>query len=175
MKHTEVLHQNLHMQGFSTDGENMYWSFTDSLVKTKKSGLMLRQVPIPAGHLGDIVYYNGKIYGTVLGNSLVILSGAVSADEARVIADEIVRDSMTPTSLSMNILKYEALLSVDAEEYKDYILSEIRRTYKIMLDAGSDTVWETILGEADFNGAGSLCHGWSAVPIYVYRRLGMVK
>ena len=70
MKHTEVLHQNLHMQGFSTDGENMYWSFTDSLVKTKKSGLMLRQVPIPAGHLGDIVYYNGKIYGTVLGNSL---------------------------------------------------------------------------------------------------------
>lgn len=70
MKYTEVLHQNLHMQGFSTDGENMYWSFTDSLVKTKKSGLMLRQMPIPAGHLGDIVYYNGKIYGTVLGNSL---------------------------------------------------------------------------------------------------------
>jgi len=70
MKYTEVLHQNLHMQGFSTDGENMYWSFTDSLVKTKKSGLMLRQIPIPSGHLGDIVYYNGKIYGTVLGNSL---------------------------------------------------------------------------------------------------------
>ena len=70
MKYTEVLHQNLHMQGFSTDGEHMYWSFTDSLVKTKKSGLMLRQVPIPAGHLGDIVYHNGKIYGTVLGNSL---------------------------------------------------------------------------------------------------------
>lgn len=70
MKYTEVLHQNLHMQGFSTDGENMYWSFTDSLVKTKKNGLMLRQVLIPAGHLGDIVYYNGKIYGTVMGNSL---------------------------------------------------------------------------------------------------------
>ena len=62
MKYTEVLHQNLQMQGFTTDGENMYWSFTDSLVKTKKSGLMLRQVPIPLGHLGDIVYYNGKIY-----------------------------------------------------------------------------------------------------------------
>lgn len=70
MKYTEVLHQNLHMQGFTTDGEHMYWSFTDSLVKTKKSGLMLRQVPIPAGHLGDIVYHEGKIYGTVLGNSL---------------------------------------------------------------------------------------------------------
>ena len=94
------------------------------------------------------------------------------ADEASVIADEIVRDSMTPTSLSMNILKYEALLAVNAEKYKDYILSEIRRTYKIMLDAGSDTVWETILGEADFGGAGSLCHGWSALPIYYYHILG---
>ena len=70
MKYTEVLHQNLHMQSFTTDGENMYWSFTDSLVKTKKSGLMLRQVPIHMGHLGDIVYHEGKIYGTVLGNSL---------------------------------------------------------------------------------------------------------
>ena len=70
MKYTEVLHQNLHMQGFTADGENIYWSFTDSLVKTKKSGLMLRQVLIPSGHLGDIVYYNGKIYGSVVGNSL---------------------------------------------------------------------------------------------------------
>ena len=40
-----------------------------------------------------------------------------------------------------------------------------------MLDAGSDTVWETILGEADFNGAGSLCHGWSALPVYYYEVL----
>lgn len=70
MKYTEVLHQNLHMQGFTTDGEHMYWSFTDSLVKTKKTGLMLRQTLIPSGHLGDIVYHEGKIYGTVLGNSL---------------------------------------------------------------------------------------------------------
>ena len=70
MKYTEVVHQNYHMQGFSTDGENMYWSFTDSLVKTKKSGLMLRQVPIFCGHLGDIVYYNGKIYGSVMGNAM---------------------------------------------------------------------------------------------------------
>ncbi|MBR2965108.1 MAG: hypothetical protein IKC34_01005, partial [Clostridia bacterium] len=112
---------------------------------------------------------------TVLGNSLAILSGAATPDEAKVIADEIIKDTMRPTSLSMSLLKYDALLATDAEKYKDYILAEIRRTYKIMLDAGSDTVWETILGEADFNGAGSLCHGWSAVPVHVYRKLGMVK
>ena len=124
---------------------------------------------------GLFTYRKDRDELTVLGNSLAILAGATNGDEAKIIADEIVRDIMTPTSLSMNILKYEALLSVDAERYKGYILNEIKRNYKIMLDAGSDTVWETILGEADFNGAGSLCHGWSAVPIYVYRRLGMVE
>ena len=76
----------------------------------------------------------------------------------------------------MTIFKYDALLTTDAEKYKDYVLGEIRRNYKIMLDAGSDTVWETIDGAGkSFNGAGSLCHGWSSVPIHVYRRLGMVK
>jgi len=119
-------------------------------------------------------YRRGRDELTELGNSLVILSGVADADEARVIADGIVSGNMTPASLSLSILKYDALLSTDAEKYKDYILSEIRRNYKIMLDAGSDTVWETILGEADFNSAGSLCHGWSAVPVYVYRRLRMV-
>ena len=120
-------------------------------------------------------YRRGRDELTELGNSLVILSGAIDADEARVIADGIVSGNMTPASLSLSILKYDALLSTDAEKYKDYILSEIRRNYKIMLDAGSDTVWETILGESDFGGAGSLCHGWSSVPIYVYRRLGIIK
>ena len=35
-----------------------------------------------------------------------------------------------------------------------------------MLDAGATTFWETEKGATDFDGAGSLCHGWSALPIY---------
>ena len=41
---------------------------------------------------------------------------------------------------------------------------------KKMLDAGSTTVWETELGAPDFANAGSLCHGWSAMPIYYYSK-----
>jgi hypothetical protein len=37
-----------------------------------------------------------------------------------------------------------------------------------MLFHGATSFWETLLGGADFGGAGSLCHGWSAVPIYFY-------
>ena len=37
-----------------------------------------------------------------------------------------------------------------------------------MMDAGATSFWETEKGEADFGGAGSLCHGWSALPVYFY-------
>ncbi len=70
MEHIEVLHQNYHLQGFSSGGGFMYWSFTDSLVKTTLSGTVKCQVEIHGGHLGDCDYYNGKIYASYLGNAL---------------------------------------------------------------------------------------------------------
>ena len=36
---------------------------------------------------------------------------------------------------------------------------------------GIGTVWETEDGERAFSNAGSLCHGWSALPIYYYHIL----
>lgn len=38
-------------------------------------------------------------------------------------------------------------------------------------DKNSTTAWETIEGGEAFENAGSLCHGWSAVPIYYYHKL----
>ena len=112
---------------------------------------------------------------TTLGNSLAILCRAVSGDDAENICDKIVSGETTPSSLSMNVWKYDALMLTDLEKYKEYILSEIRETYKNMLDAGSTTVWETAEGAPAFSGAGSLCHGWSSVPIYVFHKLGVAK
>ena len=40
-----------------------------------------------------------------------------------------------------------------------------------MLEKGATSFWETINGDADFGNAGSLCHGWSAMPIYYLNRL----
>jgi len=110
---------------------------------------------------------------TALGNALAILSKAVSGKEAADICDHIVSGEATPSSLSMNIWKYEALLETDEEKYKHYVLNEIRTNYKTMLDEGSTTVWETIDGSRAFSNAGSLCHGWSAVPVYMFHRLGI--
>ena len=49
---------------------------------------------------------------------------------------------------------------------------DIADRYGKMLYSESTSLWETDLGEADFGEAGSLCHGWSAVPCYVYDKYG---
>ena len=119
--------------------------------------------------------HKGQKEYTVLAHSLALLANAVNDDEKEFICDKIANGELIDCSLSMKLLEYEALLSVNTEKYKDFVLSEIRANYKKMLDAGSDTVWETIQGESDFLNAGSLCHGWSAVPVYIFHRLGIAR
>lgn len=107
-----------------------------------------------------------------LGNSLAILCGAVPKNERRELCERMLADSnMTQITLSMMCFKYDAWLSTDKEYFKPIILNEIENLYGTMLKFGSTTVWETELGESDFDGAGSLCHGWSALPVYYYHIL----
>lgn len=70
MKYIETLHQNQHMQGFTSDGKHMYWSFTDTVVKTTLKGTVRRCVPVSGGHLGDIDYFEGKLYASFMGDAL---------------------------------------------------------------------------------------------------------
>ena len=106
---------------------------------------------------------NGNEF-TVLGNSLAILSGI--ADNADTLCEKISKGVFTDCSLSMKCFKYDALLLADKAKWKGFVLDEIRKDYKKMLDAGATSVWETIDGASAFDNAGSLCHGWSAIPIY---------
>ena len=105
-----------------------------------------------------------------LGNALAILSGLTDGEEAEALAERIVSDEqMTPVSVSMQCFVFDALLKV-SEEYSAFILEYIEKTYLPMLEGGTGTVWETEIGAADFGRAGSLCHGWSALPIYYYHK-----
>ena len=111
---------------------------------------------------------------TVLGNSLAILADVANGDSS-LIAEAITAGKLCDCSLSMKIFEYDALLKVNEAKYRDFCLDEVKENYGRMLDFGSTTVWETIKGEADFDKAGSLCHGWSAIPVYLYHRLGIAK
>ena len=115
---------------------------------------------------------NGKVTYSILGNSIAILCGACTGEAAEEICEKMTGDhALTPVSLSMKCFFYDALLKVDFQRYRTFILDDIEKYYRPMVDYGVGTVWETELGESDFNRAGSLCHGWSALPIYYYHIL----
>jgi hypothetical protein len=74
---------------------------------------------------------------------------------------------MIGTTLSQCFYKFEALLQ-EKEKYGPTVFSQIKDGWSKMLYDGATSFWETELGQADFSYAGSLCHGWSAIPAYFY-------
>lgn len=122
------------------------------------------------------VYYNtktGLYHGSQLGNSFAIICGAAEGQVANYLAEKMVANNsgLVEITLSMKVWLYDALLKVNKDKYKDWILADIDKNYAYMLSKGATSFWETIKGECDFGGAGSLSHGWSAVPIYYYNIL----
>lgn len=101
-----------------------------------------------------------------LGNAFALLIGLGDSRTAAAIKE----GKLIPATLSMLGYVYDALLEED-EANADYILADIRKKYGYMLAEGATSFWETIRGEADFGNAGSLCHGWSAIPIHYFKRL----
>ncbi len=108
---------------------------------------------------------------TQLGNSMAILAGVAEGKVKSRLAVKLTEvNEMVKLTLSMLGFKYDALLMADSEN-RAYITREIETVYEKMLNAGATSFWETELGESDFGGAGSLCHGWSAMPVYYLWKL----
>ncbi|MBE6768554.1 MAG: hypothetical protein E7549_06540 [Ruminococcaceae bacterium] len=105
----------------------------------------------------------GDLYHA-LPNALAVLAGLTTPAETAHIAAALQAGRLSPCSLSMKGFVYDAILAADAENIA-WVREDIRRTYCPMLDAGATTVWEVAEGAAAFDDAGSLCHGWSALPI----------
>ena len=99
-----------------------------------------------------------------LGNAFAMLIGL----DGKNVLQAVKGESVIEATLSMLGYVYDALL-INGDE--DFVLNDIRTKYKKMLDDGATSFWETMLGEADFGNAGSLCHGWSAMPIFYYNKL----
>ena len=106
-------------------------------------------------------------YYSRLGNSLALLIG-LGGEE---LAEKVINDeSLIEITLSMNTFYYDALLQF-GDKYKQFVLQDMVKKYNKMLNAGATTFWETELGWKDFDGAGSMSHGWSAMPIYYLTKL----
>ncbi|MEA4889586.1 MAG: family 78 glycoside hydrolase catalytic domain [Clostridiaceae bacterium] len=105
-----------------------------------------------------------------LTQALALYAGVCPAD----LADDLRRTlalghtDLVPVTLSHSIYKYEALLA-QPDRYAGLVFDHIARDWGYMLYQGATSFWETIKGSSDFDQAGSLCHGWSAIPVYLYQ------
>ena len=108
---------------------------------------------------------------TVLVNALAVVAGLTNQSESEVICEKIENGEILDCTLSMKFFKYDAMLKTDKGRWSSWVLSEIRREYGKMVESGSSCVWETAEGSVAFDNAGSLCHGWSSVPVYYYQLL----
>jgi len=72
-----------------------------------------------------------------------------------------------PVTVSHSIFKYDALMTKPML-YAETVFRSVSEIWGDMLFKGATTFFETSDGADAFSYAGSLCHGWSAVPSYLY-------
>jgi len=113
---------------------------------------------------------NGKkdAYSEIM-QAIALYSGIAEGKEATLLNVLTNNNDLVKLTLSYLVYKYDALLS-QGEKYKQYVYDEIIEKWGKMVFDGSTTFWETEKGADDFEKAGSLCHGWSATPLYIFGR-----
>lgn len=109
-----------------------------------------------------------------LTQALAILADAAADDRRAALQDALLAQDqgLHPTSLAYRYYKYEAALK-GRPDLRQPVLDDIRRVWGNMLFAGATAFWETERGAWDFARAGSLCHGWAAIPIHFYAKHGL--
>ena len=88
-------------------------------------------------------------------------------EECRKGVEALIKEKkLLETTLGLSVYTYEGLLR--DPENREFVLRDVERRWGWMLQKGADTFWETERGPADFGGAGDLCQGWSAIPLYLF-------
>ncbi len=105
-----------------------------------------------------------------LAQALAVYSGICPKAEIDAVLENMAfNDNFIKITLSNSIYFYESLLK-RPEKYGRFVFDDIAKVYGSMMKNNATTFWETAVGGDDFGFAGSLCHGWSAIPTYIYFR-----
>jgi hypothetical protein len=113
---------------------------------------------------------SGVSHVAELTQALAILARICPEDMAESLRERLAATNSpwVPTSLSQSFYKYEALLTAPGR-YGKQVFAMLDQQWNPMLLDGATSFWETEEGAADFEDAGSMCHGWSAIPVYFYQ------
>lgn len=121
---------------------------------------------------GEEVYASfirdGKlIQGAEYVQALALYTGIVPEKRQKLLREKIYNGSLVAASMATSIFSYEALLQ-DPEQYAVPVFERVASRWGRMLYHGATTFWETDHGAEDFRRAGSLCHAWSCIPVYLF-------
>ena len=105
--------------------------------------------------------------------AMVLYADAVPEKVKSKVIENMISGNLIPCTLSSTIYEFDVLLR-EGDQYWDYVKNEVEKRWGTMLYAGATTFWETDRGQGDFGNAGSLCHGWAAVPVYLYGKYHLV-
>lgn len=103
--------------------------------------------------------------------ALMVCAGITDDRQRKILLDKLANpdeNGLVPVTLSYSLFKYDALMT-QPDRYAAFVKEDIARIWGGLLFKGATAFWETQRGAWDFEGIGSLCHGWSAVPVYLYR------
>ncbi len=106
-----------------------------------------------------------------LNQALIVYCGACPEEKLDTVLDKIAHADFHEATLSHKIFVYEALMK-RPDTYAKFVMNEIADIWGYMLYHNATTFWEDIGGADSFLEAGSLCHGWSATPTYIYFKYG---
>ena len=111
----------------------------------------------------------GETHFAELVQALALWTGLVPAEYAQDLRARLA-DPANPwvkVTLSHYLYKLDALM-MEPEKYYGTVERHIMDVWGSMVLAGATSFWETSGGGDAFSKAGSLCHGWSAVPVYFW-------
>ncbi len=122
-----------------------------------------------ASYINDV---GEKFHYSELTNSLIVYADAAEGDRLDKVLENLNEKRLIYVTISHSIFKYDALMR-KTEIYARDVFADIADQWGSMLYNNATTFWETIEGALSFGNAGSLCHGWSAIPIYFYHQYAL--
>lgn len=99
---------------------------------------------------------------------LMLKAGLVDSRKVSTLLRSMDAPGCVPMTLASRLYQVLGLMPQGVEARRRVALT-IESEWSAMILRGATSFWETRLGGDDFDAAGSLCHGWSALPVYYYQ------
>ena len=98
---------------------------------------------------------------------LALYTDIVPAEKQSAVLETVYSGKLEGVTFSAMLYMLSALMPLSPQA-REYVAAALKRSFDPMILAGATSLWETGKGAADFDGAGSLCHAWSSLPVYYY-------